>query len=79
MQINIYDAKTQLSQLVERAVGGEEIVIAKNGKPMVKLTPMREHGPRVLGASPEMFQLLEGWEHPLTDEEYDEFTNHGAV
>jgi prevent-host-death family protein len=36
-QVNLYEAKTQLSQLVEDAARGEEIIIAKNGKPMVKL------------------------------------------
>jgi prevent-host-death family protein len=37
-QVNLYEAKTQLSQLVEDAARGEEIVIAKNGKPMAKLS-----------------------------------------
>lgn len=41
-QVNLYEAKTQLSSLVERAAKGEEIVIAKAGKPMAKLTPV--HG-----------------------------------
>jgi len=36
-QVNLYEAKTNLSQLVEDAAKGEEIVIAKNGKPMAKL------------------------------------------
>jgi prevent-host-death family protein len=36
-QVNLYEAKTQLSQLVEDAARGEEIIIAKNGRPMVKL------------------------------------------
>ncbi len=79
MQINIYDAKAQLSQLVERALAGEDIVIAKNGKPMVKLIPLRDDRPRVLGASPGLFDLPEGWERALTDAEYDEFTGHGAL
>ncbi len=35
--INMYQAKTTLSQLVARAVNGEEIIIAKAGKPLVKL------------------------------------------
>ena len=38
-QVNLYDAKTNLSQLVEDAAKGEEIVIAKNGKPMARLVP----------------------------------------
>jgi prevent-host-death family protein len=36
-QVNLYEAKTNLSQLVEDAAKGEEIIIAKNGKAMVKL------------------------------------------
>lgn len=39
--INLYDAKTQLSQLVERAAAGEEIVIAKAGRPMARLVPLK--------------------------------------
>ena len=37
LQVNLYEAKTQLSSLVERAAKGEEIVIAKAGKPMARL------------------------------------------
>lgn len=37
---NLYEAKNQLSSLVERAASGEEIVIAKHGKPRVKLVPV---------------------------------------
>lgn len=40
-QINIYDAKTHLSRLLQDAAGGEEIVIAKAGKPVAKLVPYR--------------------------------------
>jgi prevent-host-death family protein len=38
---NLYEAKTDLSRLVERAAAGEEIVIAKAGKPMARLVPVR--------------------------------------
>lgn len=50
-QFNLYDAKTQLSSLVERAAKGEEIVIAKSGKPLVKLVPVEPaHAPqRIFG------------------------------
>jgi len=37
---NLYEAKSSLSQLVERAASGEEIIIAKAGRPMAKLVPM---------------------------------------
>ena len=38
--VNIYEAKTRLSELVEAAAAGEEIVIAKNGAPKAKLAPI---------------------------------------
>ncbi len=42
MTLNLYDAKTQLSSLVEMAAAGEEIIIAKNGKPMAKLVAFKD-------------------------------------
>lgn len=39
--INIYEAKTHLSELVDRAAAGEEITIAKAGKPLARLVPLR--------------------------------------
>jgi len=49
-QVNLYEAKTQLSSLVDRAAAGEEIVIAKAGKPMARLSPMvaAEKSPKTL-------------------------------
>jgi prevent-host-death family protein len=38
---NIHEAKSQLSKLVERAMEGEEVIIAKAGQPMVRLVPIR--------------------------------------
>ena len=40
--VNLYDATTNLSKLVDRAAAGEEIVIAKAGKPKAKLVPYEE-------------------------------------
>jgi prevent-host-death family protein len=40
-QVNIYDAKTRLSQLVERAEAGEEIIMARGGRPAARLVPFR--------------------------------------
>jgi prevent-host-death family protein len=47
--VNIYDAKTHLSELVQRAAAGEEIVLARNGKPVARLvalaaSPARQPG-----------------------------------
>lgn len=38
--VNIHEAKTQLSRLVDRAAKGEAFIIAKAGKPLVKVTPL---------------------------------------
>ena len=38
--VNIHEAKTQLSKLVEQAAAGESFIIAKAGKPMVKVVPL---------------------------------------
>jgi prevent-host-death family protein len=40
--VNMHEAKTHLSKLVERAVDGEEVIIAKAGKPLVKLVPVEQ-------------------------------------
>ena len=44
---NIHEAKSQLSKLVEQAMSGEEVIIAKAGQPMVRLVPIQaDHTPR---------------------------------
>ena len=40
VRVNIHEAKTHLSQLLERVEGGEEIVIARAGKPIAEITPV---------------------------------------
>ena len=50
--VNIHEAKTHLSRLIERAAQGESFIIAKAGKPMVKVTAIDavpEHVPQRLG------------------------------
>jgi prevent-host-death family protein len=48
--VNIHDAKTHLSRLVERVEAGEEITIARAGRPVARLVPLRAARPRILGA-----------------------------
>ncbi len=43
-KVNIHEAKTNFSKLIERALAGEEIVIAKSGKPLLKLVPLEGPG-----------------------------------
>ncbi len=52
--VNMYEAKATLSSLVERAIAGEEVILAKAGKPLVRLvpvTPEKPPGKRVLGGN----------------------------
>ena len=47
MQVNLHDAKTHLSRYVDQALAGEEVVIARAGKPLVRLVPLAAAaGPR---------------------------------
>lgn len=52
--VNIYEAKTKLSQLVDRAAAGEDVVVSRNGKPLARIT--RLEGPR----RPIRFGVLKG-------------------
>ena len=49
-QINIAEAKAKLSSLLDRALAGEEIVIARAGKPLARLVPVEKRQPRRKGA-----------------------------
>jgi prevent-host-death family protein len=40
--VNIYDAKTRLSQLVDKAAAGEDVVVSRNGKPLVRITQLAD-------------------------------------
>ncbi|WP_411035297.1 type II toxin-antitoxin system Phd/YefM family antitoxin [Shinella sp. BYT-45] len=55
--VNIHEAKTHLSRLVEQAAEGEPFVIAKAGKPMVRVVPLEEGGKK---PSPSRFGFLRG-------------------
>jgi prevent-host-death family protein len=50
--VNMHQAKSSLSRLVERALAGEDVVIARNGEPLVRLVPVpKTREPRVPGRS----------------------------
>jgi prevent-host-death family protein len=49
--VNIAEAKARLSELVEKAASGEEIVIARDHKPMARLVPIRGHALRAPGSA----------------------------
>jgi prevent-host-death family protein len=71
---NLYDAKTNLSQLVDRAAAGEEIIIAKNGVPKARLVPLaRRAHPRRPGGWEGKVWISEHFDDPLPDELLDAF------
>lgn len=75
MDVNIHDAKTQLSKLIERALAGEDVVIAKRGKPVVRLVPFEQKRgvSELLGCMKSEITYEEGWDAPLEGEELDLF------
>jgi prevent-host-death family protein len=67
-QVNLYEAKTQLSALVERAANGEEIVIAKSGRPRVRLVPISSRStPRRVGTLRGKIVMRKDFDEPLTE------------
>lgn len=76
-QVNIHEAKTQFSQLIDRAHAGEEIVVVKNGEPWARLVPLEAPAARQPG-------LLRGLridptlDEPLPDEELDAWDRRGS-
>lgn len=61
--VNVHAAKTHLSRLLERAEAGEEIVIARAGKPIAKLVPYVPDRPkRVFGALKGQIRILPGFD-----------------
>ena len=74
MTLNLYEAKTQLSSLVDQAAAGAEIIIAKNGKPMAKLVPLREQPVRKPGRLKGKIWVSKDFDAPMPDFE-DAFYN----
>lgn len=67
--VNIYEAKAQLSKLIDRALAGEDIVIARAGTPMVRLIPVRQSAPRrVPGSARGQIHLADDFDDDLPEE-----------
>lgn len=68
-QVNIHEAKTHLSRLIQEAINGEEVVIAKDNKPIVKLTlienPTKPR--RRLGSAKGTISWTDDFDDPLDD------------
>jgi prevent-host-death family protein len=67
--VNLYEAKTRLSDLVERAARGEEVVIAKAGQPKARLMPLeRTRRPRKPGAWKGRVVIAPDFDAPLPED-----------
>jgi len=68
-QYNLHAAKTHLSRLVDRAAGGEDIVIARAGKPVARIVALEEPGrPRAPGLLRGKIRIADDFDAPLEDE-----------
>jgi prevent-host-death family protein len=67
--VNIYKAKTRLSQLVDIAASGEDVVISRNGKPLVRITQLETHKLRIkFGVLKGRVRVAKDFDSPLPDE-----------
>jgi len=68
-QVNVHDAKTQLSKLLARVAAGEEIIIARAGKPVAKLVPVEQKKKRrVPGMDKGKVWIADDFDAPLPPE-----------
>ncbi len=75
MEVNIHEAKSQLSKLIDRALSGEEVIIAKAGKPVARLVRI-ERPARELGSAAGTIRFAEGWDAPLDGGEIEALFGH---
>jgi len=68
-QVNIHEAKTHLSRLVEEAAGGEDIIIAKAGRPVARLVALEpSRPPRQFGLLKDEIWIADDFDAPLPEE-----------
>jgi prevent-host-death family protein len=67
MIFTVHQAKTQLSKLIAAALDGQDVVIARGDKPVVRLTPVKKK--RVFGAMKGQIALTDAFFEPLPDDE----------
>ena len=76
-KVNVHEAKTHLSRLLERVSAGEEIIISKAGTPIAKLVPFKESQTtrRKPGSLKGKVQIASDFDDPLPDEVLQAFYN----
>jgi len=67
-QVNIHEAKTHLSRLIQEVMNGEDVIIAKDNKPVVKLVSLNSQKPqRQLGTAKGKIIMADDFDAPLDD------------
>lgn len=72
--VNIYEAKTRLSELVQEAEAGRDVIIARAGRPVARLTRLEQkQGKRRLGVLDGRFRVPDDFNAPLPDDVIEAF------
>lgn len=79
MQVNMLEAKNSLSRLVAAAERGEEIILARDGKPVAKIVPYELPKVKPPGSMKGRIQLSPDWDSPATDAEIAALFDESAL
>ncbi len=72
--VNIYDAKTRLSQLVDKAAAGEDVIVSRNGKPLVRITQLEgSKRPIRFGVLKGKIKIAKDFDAPLPEDVLSDF------
>lgn len=71
--VNVHEAKTHLSRLLERVAHGEEVTIAKAGRPVARLVPINPSCQRRLGGDAGRVVVSDDFDDPLPDDVLSDF------
>jgi prevent-host-death family protein len=72
-EVNIHEAKTQFSKLLRRVAAGEEITIARAGRPVARLVPFEKPAARLFGLDEGVYEVPEDFDAPLPEDLLAEF------
>ncbi|MCY3762622.1 MAG: type II toxin-antitoxin system Phd/YefM family antitoxin [Gemmatimonadetes bacterium] len=70
LQVNMHEAKTNLSKLIRRVLSGEEVLIARSGTPVARLGPVepQRKGPRIPGSARGLVHMKDDFDAPLPED-----------
>ena len=77
MKVSVYEAKSKLSQMINRALEGEEVVITRNGVEVVKLAPVQKKKQDWIGMYDGQIKIHDNFDDPL--EEFEYFTGEAET